>query len=69
MHKNTTITLSIPIGVISIITFLVFMILKLCEVVSWSWLIVCIPLMVLGGWIVLWFIIYLIVFIIALIIT
>lgn len=33
---------------LSIPTFLVFLILKLCNVINWSWLCVCIPLIVLA---------------------
>lgn len=35
------------------ILFLIFMILKLCGVIAWSWVIVCIPLYCLAGSIVL----------------
>ena len=34
---------------LSIPTFLVFLILKLCNVINWSWLCVCIPLIVLAS--------------------
>lgn len=33
---------------LSIPTFLVFLVLKLCNVICWSWFCVCIPLIVLG---------------------
>lgn len=34
---------------LSIPTFFVFLILKLCNVITWSWVCVCIPLFVLFG--------------------
>lgn len=36
-----------------VILFLIFMILKLCGVIAWTWAIVCIPLYVLAAMIVL----------------
>ena len=34
---------------LSILTVLVFLVLKLCKVITWSWVCVCIPLFVLVG--------------------
>lgn len=38
---------------VSIPLFFIFMILKLCGVIAWSWLLVCVPLIVFGGAIIL----------------
>lgn len=44
-----SLTLLKIIDAVSIPLFLIFMILKLCGVIAWSWLLVCIPLIVFGG--------------------
>ena len=33
---------------ISILLFIIFLILKLCNVISWEWVYICIPLLVIG---------------------
>lgn len=47
--KNISVRISFNLSFICIITFIVFLILKLCNVVAWSWLVVCIPLIVLAS--------------------
>lgn len=42
-------TLSISLTPILVLLQVVFIILKLCGVVDWSWVCVCIPAIVLGG--------------------
>lgn len=44
------------IDALSIPLFLVFLILKLCNVITWSWLMVCLPLTIFAGVLLLTFI-------------
>ena len=37
------------VDVLAVPTFLVFLVLKLCGVIAWSWWLVCTPLIVLVG--------------------
>lgn len=41
------------IDALSIPLFLIFLILKLCGVIAWSWVLVCLPLIVFGVFILL----------------
>lgn len=44
------------VNALSIPLFLIFLILKLCNVITWSWLMVCLPLIVFAGALLLTFI-------------
>lgn len=65
--KTVTIGGGLSIGTLCILTFIVFLILKLCGVITWSWLCVCIPLIVYAGLIGLALVIFVIFMIIVLI--
>lgn len=67
-NKKTGCNISIPIVSISIIVGITFVILKLCNVISWDWIYVCIPFIVAAGCWVLSLIIVGIIALIALII-
>lgn len=45
--------------------FLIFLTLKLCKVITWSWWAVCSPIMAIGGLFLLWFIFYFVYHLIA----
>lgn len=49
MSNETKSTIFLPIGAICILAFIVFLILKLTGAVAWSWLTVCVPLIVLAS--------------------
>ena len=67
-ERNSTITFRLGWGGLCILCFIVFLVLKLCNVITWAWWLVCLPLIIYGGVIALLLLIMLILVIIALII-
>lgn len=48
------ITITVLVAELAMPTFLVFLILKLCGVIAWSWFWVCFPLIVGVAFLILW---------------
>lgn len=66
--KKKGCTFNVPLVSIAVVVGMVFTIMKLCGVITWDWLCVCIPFIVAGALMVLPFIIATIIVIIAVII-
>ena len=50
MYNNTkSLTINFSFNALSITLFIVFLILKLCGVIAWSWWFVCLPLIISVG--------------------